>query len=308
MKSTCWSRAGRGSLLAAALGAVLALTAGRADAAGYPLRLATPAGAVTIPARPLRIVSLSPSATDDLYAVGAGAQVVAVDRYSTYPRQAPRTNLSGYTPNVEAIAGYRPDLVLIDSDANGIVAELARLHVPVLVEPPARNLADVYAQITQIAQASGRAGAATAVIAGIRRQVAAIVAAVPRPRRPLTVYHELDQTLYSASSHTFIGQLYTLLGLVDIADKAPSSTGYPQLSAEYVISADPDLIVLADTVCCGQSRATLARRPGWSRISALRTGAVVPVDDAIASEWGPRIVVFLREVAHAVIRLEARER
>jgi iron complex transport system substrate-binding protein len=270
----------------------------------FPLKLKAADGVVTIMKRPARIVSLSATATEDLYAVGAGIQVVAVDSYSTYPPQAPRTHLSGFTPNIEAIAKYRPDLVLIDTDAKHIVRELGKVGIPVLVEPPAANLNDVYAEITQIAKVTGHAQTASRVNANIRRQVAAIVRSVPRPTTPLTVYHELDQHFYSATSRTFIGQMYKLLGLVNIADKAKGSGTYPQLSAEYIIASNPDLIVLADTVCCGQTRATVAARPGWSGISAVKSGEVVPVNDSIASEWGPRIVLFLKAVASAVKTLE----
>lgn len=270
-----------------------------------PIRLHTPYGVVTIAKRPSRIISLSASATEDLYAVGAGRQVVAVDSYSSYPAQAPRTHLSGFTPNIEAVAKYRPDLVLIDTDANNIVAKLAGLGIPVLVEPPAPNLAGVYAEIAQIAKATGHTQAADRVNATIRRQVAAIVRSVPPPKTPFTVYHELDQHYYSATSHTFIGQMYKLLGLRNIADKAKGSGTYPQLSAEYIIASNPDLIVLADTVCCGQTEATVATRPGWSNIAAVKTGEVVPVNDSIASRWGPRIVLFLKAVARAVKTLES---
>jgi iron complex transport system substrate-binding protein len=270
----------------------------------FPLKLKAADGVVTIMKRPARIVSLSATATEDLYAVGAGKQVVAVDSYSTYPPQAPRTHLSGFTPNIEAIAKHRPDLVLIDTDANHIVRELGKVGIPVLVEPPAANLNDVYAEITQIAKVTGHAQTASRVNANIRRQVAAIVRSVPRPTTPLTVYHELDQHFYSATSRTFIGQMYKLLGLVNIADKAKGSGTYPQLSAEYIIASNPDLIVLADTVCCGQTRATVAARPGWSGIAAVKSGEVVPVNDSIASEWGPRIVLFLKAVASAVKTLE----
>jgi iron complex transport system substrate-binding protein len=270
----------------------------------FPLKLKAADGVVTIVKRPARIVSLSATATEDLYAVGAGIQVVAVDSYSTYPPQAPRTHLSGFTPNIEAIAKHRPDLVLIDTDANHIVRELGKVGIPVLVEPPAANLNDVYAEITQIAKVTGHAQTASRVNANIRRQVAAIVRSVPRPTTPLTVYHELDQHFYSATSRTFIGQMYKLLGLVNIADKAKGSGTYPQLSAEYIIASNPDLIVLADTVCCGQTRATVAARPGWSGIAAVKGGEVVPVNDSIASEWGPRIVLFLKAVASAVKTLE----
>jgi iron complex transport system substrate-binding protein len=279
-------------------------SAASATKAAAPLRFHTPYGVVTISKRPTRIVSLSATATEDVYAVGAGKQVVAVDSYSTYPRTAPRTHLSGFTPNIEAIAKYRPGLVLIDTDANNIVRKLGQLGIPVLVEPPATDLAGVYAEIAQIAKATGHAQAATRVNATIRRQVAAIVRSVPRPSKPLTVYHELDQNFYSATSHTFIGQMYKLLGLRNIADKAKGSSAYPQLSAEYIIASSPDLIVLADTVCCGQTKATVAARPGWSSIAAVKTGEIVPVNDSVASEWGPRIVLFLKAVAKAVTRLE----
>jgi iron complex transport system substrate-binding protein len=307
MKNRC--AAGLRSLgpIMATVGAALVVT-GASSATSpppkFPLKLKAADGVVTIMKRPARIVSLSATATEDLYAVGTGKQVVAVDSYSNYPRQAPRTHLSGFTPNIEAIAKYRPDLVLIDTDANHIVRELGKVGIPVLVEPPAANLNDVYAEITQIAKVTGHAQTASRVNANIRRQVAAIVRSVPRPTTPLTVYHELDQHFYSATSRTFIGQMYKLLGLVNIADKAKGSGTYPQLSAEYIIASNPDLIVLADTVCCGQTRATVAARPGWSGISAVKSGEVVPVNDSIASEWGPRIVLFLKAVASAVKTLE----
>jgi iron complex transport system substrate-binding protein len=307
MKNRCTARLRSLGPIMATVGVALVVT-GASSATSpppkFPLRLKAADGVVTIMKRPARIVSLSATATEDLYAVGAGKQVVAVDSYSTYPPQAPRTHLSGFTPNIEAIAKYRPDLVLIDTDANHIVRELGKVGIPVLVEPPAANLNSVYAEITQIAEATGHAQTATRVNTNIRRQVAAIVRSVPRPTTPLTVYHELDQHFYSATSRTFIGQMYKLLGLVNIADKAKGSGTYPQLSAEYIIASNPDLIVLADTVCCGQTRATVAVRSGWSGIAAVKSGEVVPVNDSIASEWGPRIVLFLKAVASAVKTLE----
>lgn len=270
----------------------------------FPMTLTTSKGQVTIPHQPSRVVSLSPTATDDLFAVGAGKQVVAVDSYSTYPAEAPRTSLSGFTPNIEAIAGYKPDLVLAADDTDNLFEQLTQLQIPVLVEPPAADLNGAYAQLNQIGQATGHAAQAAAVVSGIQREVKSLVQSVPRPARPLKIYHELDQTYYSATSGTFIGQIYKLLGLQNIADQAPGSNNYPQLSAEYIISSDPDLIVLADTVCCSQSPATVAARPGWSAISAVKNNAVVPVDDSIASQWGTRIVLFLKAIAAALQSLE----
>jgi iron complex transport system substrate-binding protein len=298
------------SLLASAVAALVVGCGSAAAPAGhgssaFPLTLAAANGKVTIAHRPTRIISLSATATEDLYAVGAGKQVVAVDTYSTYPANAPRTSLSGFQPNIEAIAGYRPNLVVVADDTDNLSSQLGKLGIPVLVEPPAANLDGVYAEIEQIGEATGHAADARHAITQLRQQIEGILKSVPKSNRTLTVYHELDQTYYSATSHTFIGQIYQLLGLRDIADAAPGSNPYPQLSSEFIISSNPDLIVLADTVCCHQSLATVRARPGWSVIAAVRTGAVVPVRDDIASEWGPRIVLFIQAVVNELKALHS---
>jgi iron complex transport system substrate-binding protein len=252
-------------------------------------------------ATPHRIVSLSPTATESLFAIGAGSQVVAVDDQSDYPKRAPRTSLSGYTPNVEAIAGYRPDLVVISGDTNDIVAGLRKLGIRVLVQPAAKDLAGAYTEIKQLGAVTGHKKNAAALVARMRKRIAKTIASVPKRR--LSVYHELDPTYYSATSKTFIGRIYKLFGLRNIADAADSSaTGYPQLSAEYIVSSNPGLIVLADTRCCGQSAATVASRPGWGGISAVRNHRVVGIDDSVASRWGPRVVNYVESVAKALRR------
>jgi iron complex transport system substrate-binding protein len=240
-----------------------------------------------------------------LFAIGAGDQVVAVDDQSNYPAQAPTTELSGYEPNAESIAGYDPDLVVYANDLGDVADALDELHIPRLFEPAATNLADVYAQIEQLGAVTGRADGAEEVVAAMRSKIDEIVGSVPRPSAPLTYYHELDDTYYSVTSSTFIGKVYALLGLRDIADAADKDgSGYPQLSPEYIVDANPDLIFLADTKCCGQSSATVAERPGWGRIRAVRQHDVVELDDDIASRWGPRIVDFLQVVADAVRHVE----
>jgi cobalamin transport system substrate-binding protein len=252
-------------------------------------------------ALPHRIVSLSPTATESLFAIGAGSQVVAVDDQSDYPKRAPRTSLSGYTPNVEAIAGYRPDLVVLSGDANDVVAGLRKLGIRVLVQPAAKDLAGAYAEIKQLGAVTGHKKNAAALVARMRNRIARTIASVPKRRLP--VYHELDPTYYSATSKTFIGRIYKLFGLRNIADAADSSaSGYPQLSAEYIVSSNPGLIVLADTRCCKQSAATVASRPGWGGIAAVRNHRVVGIDDSVASRWGPRVVSFVESVAKVLRR------
>jgi iron complex transport system substrate-binding protein len=230
-----------------------------------------------------------------------------VDDQSNYPAKAPRTRLSGYAPNPEAVAGYKPDLVVASSDATGLVRALGRLRIPVLLQPSAKNLGQAYAQIKTLGVATGRRQRAAALVLWMRVRIRTLVRTVPRPARATSVYHELSPDYYSAASRTFIGQVYRLFGLRNIADAADKTgSGYPQLSGEYVIAESPQLIVLADTKCCHQSPATVAVRPGWDQISAVKHGEVVGVSDDIASRWGPRIVSFVRVVAAKVKAIEAR--
>jgi iron complex transport system substrate-binding protein len=247
---------------------------------------------------PHRIVSLSPTVTEDLFAIGAGKQVVAVDNQSNYPKQAPLTSLSGYDPNVEAIADYHPDLVLISYNPSNFAAQLRKLGIKVKFVAAANNLEQAYGEIRGLGRLTGHARGAGAVVRSMRRHLAAIVASVPKTRRHATVYHELDPTYFSATSQTFIGSVYKLFGFRDIADAAGGAGGgYPQLSGEYIVARDPKIIVLADTRCCGQDYATVADRPGWSSISAVQHHRVVQANDDVASRWGPRIVQFARTVA-----------
>jgi iron complex transport system substrate-binding protein len=273
--------------------------------AAFPVTLDSPGGKVVLDQRPERIVSLSPTATEMLFAIGAGGQVVAVDSNSNYPEEAPRTDLSAYQPNIEAIAGYKPDLVVYSDDPGELAAGLGKLGIPALQQPAATRLDDTYAQLDQLGRATGHQAEAGQLTATMRAEIEKIAAAA-RPERPLTYYHELDKNLYTATSKTFIGQLYGLLGMENIADAADKeASGYPQLSAEYVVKADPDLIFLADTKCCGQSARTVAARDGWDQLTAVRSGGVVALDDDVASRWGPRVVDFLKTVAAKVQTLES---
>jgi iron complex transport system substrate-binding protein len=300
----------RSLITAAALSAALILVAGAqsrthaqsethgpSNARAFPVTIHAANGDVTISKLPTRIVSLSPTATEDLFAVGAGRQVIAVDEDSDYPKAAPRTKLSGFTPNAEAVAAYNPDLVIVSNDG-GIVGQLQKLGMTVLLEPAADTIAQAYDEIRQIGAATGHAPAATRVVRGMESKLTRLIRSVPKTRRHLRVFHELSPDYYSATSATFIGRVYKLFGFKNIADAADSShTGYPQLSGEYILSANPQLVVLADSVCCGQKAATAAVRPGWQQLAAVKQRRVVAVDDSIASRWGPRLVAFAQTIA-----------
>ncbi len=267
----------------------------------FPVTIDAANGEVTIEQLPERIVSISPTATEMLFAVDAGPQVVAVDDYSNYPADAPTTDLSGFEPNVEAIAAYEPDLVVFSGGPEDLERSLDKLKIPALLQPAAADLDDVYDQIEELGAATGHPEAAATVIATMQTDIDEIVASIDTSGEDRTYYHELDDTLYSVTSSTFIGTVYAVLGLENIADEADGAgSGYPQLSAEYVIDADPDLIFLADTKCCGQTAEKVAKRPGWDGLQAVGNGGVVELDDDVASRWGPRIVDLLRTVAGAI--------
>ncbi len=272
---------------------------------GFPVTIDAPNGPVTIEERPDRIVSISPTSTEVLFAVGAGEQVVAVDDQSNYPPEAPVTDLSGFTPNVEAIAAYEPDLVFLSYDPGEIVAGLEALGIPVIMHPAAVTLDDAYAQWEQVGAATGNLAGAAALVADTIESIDASLASLPDGTGNLTFYHELDPTYYSATSATFIGSLYALTGMTNIADAADADGyGFPQLSAEYIIDSDPSLIFLADTRCCGQDADTVAERPGWDTMTAVANGAIVELDDDEASRWGPRIADFFSDVVESILALE----
>lgn len=276
---------------------------------GFPVRLDTAGGPVTVDARPEAIVSLSPTATEMLFGIGAGGQVVAVDEFSTDPPEAPRTTLSGYTPNIEAIASFDPDLVLVSNDLDSVVGSLDALGIPVLLLPAVETIDGVYEQLELLGEATGHVDDAGRLVEETRTRIEEILASVPTLPEPLTYFHELDPGLYSVTSDTFLGSVYAMVGLENIADEADvDGFGYPQLSAEYVIERDPDLIFLADVECCDESPETVAARPGWGGMTAVRDGAIFPVDGDLASRWSQRIadyLAFVVEVVSAHVREEA---
>ena len=243
-----------------------------------------------------RIISLSPTATEILFAIGAGEQVVAVDDQSNFPSNAPVTDLSGYTPNVEAIAAYDPDLVVTSYDPGDLVDGLNVLGIKPLIQSAAMTLEDTYSQIIELGELTGHSKEAEK----LNKEIQSSVSSVTPSGNGLTYYHEVDNTLYSTTSKTFLGQLYDLLGLVNIADPADEDGfGWPQLSSEFIVDTDPDLIFLADADL-GESPQTVSSRPGWSSMQAVTDGRIIVLDTDIASRWGPRVVDFLEQVESAI--------
>jgi iron complex transport system substrate-binding protein len=256
---------------------------------------------VAVDSKPVSIVSISPTSTETLFAIGAGEQVVAVDDQSNFPAAAPVTDLTGFSSSAEAIAAFEPDLVFLSFDPGDLVSGLDSLGIPAVVHGAASSVADALVQIEQVGTITGNGDGAGQLVAEIEAKIDALSAEFSGAE-PLTYYHELDNTLYSVTSSTFVGELYGTLGLVNIADPADADGfGYPQLSEEYIIEQDPDLIFLADTKCCGQSAASVSDRPGWDQLTAVNAGRVYELDDDVASRWGPRIIEMLDQIGAAVV-------
>lgn len=271
---------------------------GSVDSTSVPTESSAPADDES----PSRIVSLSPTHTEMLFALDAASQVIAVDSLSNYPDEAAavRTDLSAYEPNVEAISAYEPDLVVIADDFTGLTEQLDAIGIPVWEGLAPSTLDDVYAQVEDLGRTIGRVDEAAVVVGSMRAAIETILGQSPGLELDLTYYHELDDTNYSVTSNTFVGSLYSLFGLRNIADVSEGTSDYPQLSAEFIVSQDPDLIFLADTVCCGVTAESVGARPGWENLSAVRNGLVFEMNDDLASRWGPRIVDYLWAIIEAL--------
>ena len=253
---------------------------------------------ITVEAEPQSIVSLSPTATEMLWAIGADEQVVAVDDQSDYPEDVPTTELSGFKPNVEAILGYEPDLVVSSGDTGDLVSGLAAAKVPVLLLPSATDLEESYSQVERLGAATGHIADAAAVVGEMQTGIEAALAEAGTA--DLTYFHELGPDLYTVTGNTFIGEVYSLFGMTSIADAAGEGDDYPQLSSEYVVSEDPDFVFLADNECCEITAADVRARPGWQQMSAVRDDRIHVVNEDITSRWGPRVVEFVELIGEIV--------
>ena len=282
----------------AALTALLITAAACGDASSTKNTVAETSGSTAD--APKAIISLSPSSTEQLFAIGAGDQMIAVDEYSDYPAAALEIphDLSGFEPNVEAIAALQPDLVVMESAA--IQPDLEALGITVFVALAPATFDDLYTQIEQLGAATGHTAEAAELVGQMQTDIDAALAAAPDATEGLSIYHELDPTYYSVTSNTFIGQVYSLFGLTNIADGVEPGNDYPQLNAEYIISSAPDVIFLADTKYSGESADTVAARAGWDATPAVANGNVVAMDDDIASRWGPRIIDYIKAVSAAL--------
>jgi len=249
-----------------------------------------------------RVVSLSPGATETIYALGAEAALVAVDNNADFPAAAASfaTRVDAFQPNIEAIAALEPDLVIVPSDIGGIVGALDRLSIPVLfvdLDTDVQTIDDVLGQIGLMGRLTGTDAVADQIIADLRARVTVVgdgLRGLANTDGP-SVYHELDSTFYTVSEQTFIGSLYRTLKARNIAGDG-GGIAYPQLTQEAIIDADPEVIVLADEEF-GVTIDIVKARPGWNAIFAVQNDQIYAIDPDIISRPGPRIVDALEQLA-----------
>lgn len=251
---------------------------------------------VTVSAPPKAIISFSPGITEILFAIGAGPQVIAADQFSDFPAEAKalKTRVKYTNPDVESALALNPDLVAMSRAQRTSVERFRTAGLPVFYAPEPDTLDAVVESVRMWGQLTGHPAEAERVASDMRARIDATKAKVATVTEGPRAYYELSDSLFSVGDQSFIGSMLTLLKAKNVATGAPTS--FPQLTAEAVISRDPQVIFLADAVSGGQSLETLKKRPGWTSISAVKEGKVYPVNQDIGNRPGPRIVLALEEL------------
>ena len=277
-----------------------------ATPADFPITLTDGLGReVTLSAKPQRIVSLAPSNTEILFAVGAGDQVVGVTKFDNYPPEAQtREQIGGFsakTISVEKIVALKPDLVLsVGKIQQPVIDALEKTEIPVFALAP-KTFEDVYANILAVGQLTGNEAQAAQLVAQMKERVAAVqakIADVPQDQRPTVFWETWDEPLMTAGPSTFIGQMITLAGGKNIFSDVQDQ--YPQVSAEEVVSRNPAVILGPDSHGKAMTPEKIKARPGWSNIQAVKDGRIYLIDGDIASHPGPRLVDGLEMIAQAL--------
>jgi len=266
------------------------------DATDFPVEVTDDSGtAITLVEPPEAIASLSAGHTEMLFAMGAGDQVAAVDNTSDCPVSVEDLEqVDAFTPSVEAITALAPDLVIIFFDPGDLATSLTSAGIPVMTLNSPESVEGVYEQIELLGEVTGHIAESELLVTNMSDAVHSITASLSGVAESPRVFHEIDNTFFTAGSGSFIGDLYDLLG----ADNIANATGeaYPQMTQEAIIAASPDVIILADEEA-GETSATVKARPGWDAISAVENDRIYAIDPDIASRPGPRLVDALRILA-----------
>jgi len=277
------------------------------SAASFPLTVTDDEGtAVGVAARPQKIVSLTPAATETLFAIGAGDRVVATDESSDFPKEASALpHVATFSSvDVEKIVKLDADLVV----AGGLgfsppeaIAKLRTLKIPVLVLYAA-SVDGVYHDIELVGTAVGDGPAATTLTAAMRTEIGAISQSAKGAGTPPRVYYEVGYTdatgqIFAPADQSFVAEMVTLAGGDAITTDDPASYEIP---LEMLIERDPQVIILGVNPFYKPTPAQVAKRPGWSVMTAVKDGQIRPVQDTEITRPGPRLATGLRNLVAAI--------
>ena len=290
------------------IAAVLVGSCVRATAAsGFPLYLTDTLGRqVTVKALPQRIVSLAPSNTERLFAVGAWATVVGVTTADTYPPEvAALPKVGGFVPksiSIETIVSLKPDLVLAAGALQRPAIEaLERLGIPVVAIEDPKNFDEVYAAITLVGRLTGHEQEASQVVQAMQTRLARVqqaVASLPQDKRVTVFYEVYDEPLMTAGPSTIIGQMVEMAGGVNVFADLPGR--YPQVSSEEVVKRNPDCILGLKGHKLALTPTQIQQRPGWQHITAVQRQCIHLLDDDAVARSGPRLGEALETIAKAL--------
>ena len=242
----------------------------------------------------MKIVSLSTTHTEIIQSLGAQSTLVGVDAFSEV--DFPVEVIDAYTITAEELVPLNADIVIIAFDFNGIVDGLEAEEIDYILLPPAKNLDDVYSQITTIGDIVDKKNEASSKIRDMKLEINRILR--NSDFQDVTVYHEIGYSygIYSVNSESLIGEIYNLLGVTNIADSEedPYGSGYPALSEEMVLESNPDFIVVGHSDYLNKD---LSIRDGWNNISAVQNSRVYFLDDTLASNWGTTTLQLVEVLA-----------
>ena len=242
----------------------------------------------------MKIISLSTTHTEIIQSLEAENTLVGVDAFSEV--DFPVEVIDAYTVTAEELVPLNPDIVIIAFDFNGIVEGLKAQEINYVLLPPAKNLDDVYAQISTIGDIVNKKNEASSTIRDMKLEINRIIN--NSNYQDVNVYHEIGYSygIYSVNSESLIGEIYNLLGVTNIAnsEEDPYGSGYPALTEEMVIESDPDFIVVGHSDYLNKD---LSIRDGWSDISAVQNSRVVFLDDTLASNWGTTTLQLVEVLA-----------
>jgi len=262
-------------------------------------------GEVTFVAAPARIVSLSPSNTEILFAVSAGSLVVGNTKYCDFPAEAQKLpkvgGFSAKSISVEAIVALKPDLVVASVPGQGPVIEALKQANIQVIAIKADSFDDVYANIKMVGKITGHDSEAVAVVDGMKTRVAAVaekISGISLEKHPTVFWEVWDEPLMTAGPGTFISQMLKIAGSVNIF--ADVKENYPQVSAEEIVKRNPAFIMGPDSHGNKLVAKQLAARPGWDQIGAVKNNKIFLVDGNMSSRPGPRLVDALEAIAKAL--------